>query len=462
MAKKDGWVKLSPPEAGTVRTHMVRSNPWNCDLLPAGDPRASACGKSVDVDDLFTGVSCGETSPCSVEYANSFRTNFVIGALPCCPTGRFCAAPACNLSHRIEKSLVSGCTERSAAESFEYLQQKSTWPAFHGHRGSFELDTLKYIDLLGCRPSSTTGCTEPAFDVVFDIGANTGYFTEQLTVRHFARNYILVEANDVTAKVLNDRWTSNSWKRKWFLEQVPVMQYNFTPNFEIHTAALSNTNGEYLNACLTQSYMQNSSNECEVKTKTLDELVQNDISPEFREMLSAAHSAFIKIDTEGMDELVLQGMSHLLSETRGKYHNGDPHFLVNFIQYQVAPAQVEIAREREDISEYSIQTVTEYLEKHGFESFLIGPRFLPLSALASNSDFLSFIADPQNNAGVRTNFPEFDGSICPLCAAQESASFAANVLAIRSTHPYSAKMKLALGACRESTDFYMTDPQYSF
>jgi hypothetical protein len=72
------------------------------------------------------------------------------------------------------------------------MKQEDTWPAYHGWGGSFELDTLKLLDVLSCKGAD---CPEHTFDLALDLGANTGYYTEKLTTRDFAKNYVLVEAH---------------------------------------------------------------------------------------------------------------------------------------------------------------------------------------------------------------------------------------------------------------------------
>lgn len=321
-----------------------------------------------------------------------------------------------------------------------------------------ELDTLKLIDLLGCHGKN---CTEEPFDLMLDLGANTGYYTEKLTVRNFAKNYIMIEANPSTKDVLQRRWGDEEWKNVWFTQQ--VTKSGRAPHFELINQALSNHSKGVLDMCQTEPSMAaGTSGKCKVSIASIDDLVPAKLTPVFQEHFSQAQSAYIKIDTEGMDELVLRGMSRLLDETRGQYEDGSPRHLVNFLQFEFSPWLMQLAKQREGFQEYDIKSVTQFLESAGFETFLIGPRYLPLSHGSWDDEFLAFTNDPSNNAGAQVNYPNFDDRLCSGCNTLDHESFTGDIFAIRASHPRLSELKLALGACQESTDFDMKDPQYTF
>merc|ERR1719482_2354041 len=125
---------------------------------------------------------------------------------------------------------------------------------------------------------------------------------------------------------------------------------------------------------------------------------------------------------------------------------------------------LKIAGEREGFNpdQYNIKTATEFLESIGFETFLMGPRYLPLSHGSWHDDYKVWTENPNNNAGTRLNYPDFPDTVCWWCQTMDEASFTADVFAIRSSHPHAAEIKLALGACKESKDFDIHDPQYAF
>jgi hypothetical protein len=167
-----------------------------------------------------------------------------------------------------------------------------------------------------------------------------------------------------------------------------------------------------------------------------------------------------------MDELVLRGMKSLLNEERGEYEDGSTRFLVNFLQFEFCPALMKFAKDREGFREYDIKTVTQYLESIGFETFMIGPRFLPLSHGSWDDEYKTYTEDVRNNGGSLLNYPDFDRRIFTWCYTQDCTkpkgpSMTTDVLAIRASHPRATEIKVALGACEESKDFDFKDPQYA-
>jgi len=200
---------------------------------------------------------------------------------------------------------------------------------------------------------------------------------------------------------------------------------------------------------------------CTVPIASVDSLIPSKLTSTLQDNFKDASSAFIKIDTEGMDELVIRGMSSLLQEQRGTYEDGSPRYLVNFFQFEYSPLLMSLAKEREGFHEYDLKTVTAFLESIGFESFLIGPRYLPLSNGSWHDDFRTFTEDPRNNDGKKDTYPDFAGVCGDWCGEIEGPSFTADIFVIRSSHPKATEIKVALGACQESKDFDIKDPQYS-
>lgn len=453
--------------------NLVRPDPWKCDLLPNGDPLRQTCWMEVGIDNFPPDLlDCGHHNTCNIEHANSFRTLQPVGALPCCPTPPFCAAPPCDPAKIVATSKV--CTKRNVAENLEYMKLQEAWPAYHGFGGAYELDVHKIFDTLG---------QHLIFDIAIDLGANDGYYTQKMTVRRFAKNYILIEANHDHVDVLQSRWGNKTWRHRWFTEQLSLPEGEPVPHFEIIHQALSNDTGGTLDLCQTESSLESTSQGCNVPIASVDSLIPDALTPSFKDLLQNAQSAFIKVDTEGMDELVLRGMENLLNEQRGLDENGTPRFLVNFLQFEYAPSLQNAAKAREGFENYTLKTVTDFLESLGFESFLIGPRFLPLSHGSWDDEYVRFTEDPANNMGRLENYPNFDRRIASWCYSDDCTtatqpSTCADVFAIRSTHPLANDLKLALGACQESRDFdpndllrrptevfdvlrNMTDPRYA-
>jgi len=430
---------------------MTRPEEWKCDMIPIGDEREKTCnlGRESLKPEL---LDC--KNGCGVEQANSYRTMSWIGALPCCRTAPFCAAPACT---KEQPAAPSTCTKRPPHENVAYMQLQETWPGYHGHGGAFELDTLKYLDLLACHGED---CPDKTFDLMIDLGANTGYFTEKVAVRRFAKDYLMVEANPKTTQVLQDyRFGNADFKQAWFTQQVGQKEGEPLPEFEIICQALSSHADGFLDMCQTEGSM--AASECNVKIASVDSLLAESLTSSFKNKVAEAQSAFIKIDTEGMDELVLRGMQGLLQEQRGTHADGSPRHLVNFMQFEYSPALMKKAQDRESFQNYDLKTTTQFLESIGFETFLIGPRFLPLSHGSWDDLYKTWTQDPANNAGALTNYPTFDSRLCTWCPTMvNEPSFTTDVFAMRASHPRAAEIKVALGACQESKDFDPNDPQY--
>jgi len=349
------------------------------------------------------------------------------------------------------------CTKPEPKESATYMKRSNVWPAYHGSGGSFELDSLKLLDALGCQRNKTGHCQGGGFDLMFDLGANVGYFTEKLTVRNFAKNYIMIEANKNTVNILNSRWGNQTWRKEWYSKQVRQRGELQIPKFHIIAAPLSSTVGEKINLCLTEHSMMGSPDGCTISTQTVDHIVQTSLPVDFQQIYRTAQSVFVKIDTEGMDELVLKGMKGMLAETRGRYGDGSPRHLVNFLQIEYVPALMKTAQQRQRILAYNLKTTTDFLESQGFETFLIGPRYIPLSHGSWTDEFLTIIQDPRNNPGMR---PDFGNQLCPGCKNSHQATFSSDLFLVRSSHPQAAALKRALGACRESKDFDLHSPHY--
>lgn len=449
----------NPDAMREVVWKMIRPDAWHCDLLPDWDSRAHTCASAVDLASLKPELlDCGKDNKCSIEHANSFRTLQPVGALPCCSTSPFCSAPVCNA--QMERKAPPACTKRTPSVNLDYMTLQEVWPAYHGYGGAYEIDIHKIFDVL-----ASSGSQAAPFDVAFDIGANTGYFTEKMTTRTFAKNYILIEANPLVVDTLRSRWNNSDWKKRWFAEQVHPRSTLQVPNFEIIHQALSNSTGGTLDLCQTEGSLGLTAQGCTVPIATVDHVMLTSLEPMYRDIVRDARSAFVKIDTEGMDELVLRGMEKLLQETRGVNEDGTTNYLVNFLQFEYSPQLTHLAKVREDFRSYSLKTVTEFLESVGFESFMIGPRFLPLSHGSWTDEFMTFTEDPRNNMGRRETYPGFDGRIAPWCymedcKAKSTPTMTTDVFAIRASHPRATELKVALGACQESSDFDINDQSY--
>jgi len=450
-----------------VLANLIVSTQWNCDLLPhAADPRGPTCGLSFKDTGLHP-ANLTELGNNSHDHMNSMRMLFPVGALPCCSTMPFCGAPACKADATNPKTDAGAapaptCTKSSAQDNFAYMSSVEMWPAYHGWGGSYEIDVMKHVDILGTLLRQD-GRVEPV-DLVIDIGANSGFITEKLTTRHFGKNYILVDAFIGMRDMFRERLGNESFKEKWFKEQVPDRSGAVIPNFDFLNYAVANKSGGSLDLCMGAWAMWGAVNDqkpCPVDKVALGDVIPSRLSPTLSAAFAAAESAYIKVDVEGYDQMALQGMSGVLQEERGTYSNGEIRHLVNFIQLEVCVVCTEAVKKNENLSEYDVKTVTTFLESMGFEVFLMGPRYLPLSHGSWDDSFNAFFSDAENS-NAKT-YPAFHDIHCPGtgCPGETpSNDFTADLFALRKSHPRATEIKLALGSCQESHDFSLTDEQY--
>jgi len=440
----------------TAKQHQIRLDAWNwdawnCDLNH--DPCSLTCREPNVIDAIDPHNLGCDTHTCDQPHHNAFRSIQAIGSLPCCPTFPICAAPACAKASTASLVLTpqATCTKRSIKENLAYMQQPDAWTAYHGAGGSFELDISKVFDILG--GCEGTGCAANPFDLVIDLGANGGIWTMKSTLRHFGKNYILVDAGVDVVRDMTSRLQNETWKQCWFTQQVPShpdIPDAKMPEFEIFHQALSNHSG-VLDLCQTQ-YLRTG---CTVPLATVDSLLPAKLSPAFQEHFRQAQSAFLKIDVEGMDELVMRGMENLFKEQRGVDKDGNPNFLVNFLYFEFSPLLMYVAKNREGFEWYDLKSVTMFLESQGFETFMIGPRFLPLSHGSWDDEYLTLTSSAARNS---------NGELAPNPTAYRNnpdPTFCSDIFAIRASHPRAAEIKVALGACQESKDFDINDAQYA-
>lgn len=453
----------------TVLGQMIVSNPWKCDLLPEWDIyRRPTCNMPFSESGLHP-AHRSELGNSSSDHKSSIRMLFPIGSLPCCSTMPFCSAPACQAEQISAVSTLQldekSCTKHTANENFAYMTSPEVWPIYHGWGGSYDLDVQKHYDILHTALHQE-GRFEP-FDLVIDVGANSGVITEKLTARNFARNYILVEAYPGMKTFFESRFGNADWKQRWLSEQVPSRKETQVPELEFLNFAVNSKSEGSVDFCTNNMWsVVNNNVPCPVDKMALDDMIPGRLSDKFSGVFAAAESAYVKTDVEGMDELALRGMSRLFQEQRGKYKDGAPRYLVNFLQLEYSPILANEWKDKERLPNYDLNTVTAFLESVGFETFLMGPRYLPLSHGSWDNSFKEFMEDPENSFGG-PHFPVFSQMACPGPECPDKLTgplrnvVAADLFAIRASHPMAAKIKRALGSCKESQDFYYEDEHYA-
>jgi len=442
---------------------MVVSNPFKCQFLIApNDPRAVSCGKTMLEAGLHPAHLSAEGNV-SYERSNSLRALLPIGSLPCCTTAPYCAAPNCAASSLVGDART--CTKTTAASNYAYMVHPEVWPAYHGHGGGFELDVQKHWDVLsllnGFHPAL------PPFDLLIDLGANAGQTTERFVMRRFAKDYIMVEAapNLAAPPFFASRFGDPEWRNRFLLEQTTTWNgaVELQPQFQFMNYALSDKSGGFLDTCGYQKKVDGDPN-CTAEMATVDSLIPGRLTPEFATRFSKAQSAYVKVDVEGMDQKVLTGMTNLLAEKRGVAH------LVNFIMLEYCPACMERVRRFSELDSYDLKTFTQTLESLGFEAFLMGPRYLPLTHGSWDDAFGTFAVSPENQRCNTKRYPKFKELFPEIfpdgeCLDEKDildALFTGDIFAIRSSHSKAAEIKVALGACEESRNFNISDPQYDW
>mmetsp|Transcript_52357 Transcript_52357/g.86771 ORF Transcript_52357/g.86771 Transcript_52357/m.86771 type:complete len:522 (+) Transcript_52357:83-1648(+) len=445
----------------SLLNRMVLSNPYKCEFL-AGDNdfRAPSCDKSIVEAGLHPSHFTAEGNA-SADHVNILRLYLPIGALPCCATAPFCSAPSCTpQSAMLLKSTQSSdakiCTKRSAAFNYAYMTHPEVWPAYYGTGGSYEIDVQKHWDVLGrlngLRPH------DPPFDLFIDLGANSGFFTEKVVMRRFAKDYLMVEAAPQLRETFDARLGNLKWRNR-FLKQAATWENasSYKPDFEFKTFALSDRSGGYLDICSFNWSWAPPVN-CKSEKASVDTIVSSKLSRNFAAKVKKAQSAYVKVDTEGMDQMALLGMRKLLQEKRGK------DFLVNFMMFEFCAACMEKVRQIHDLKSYDLKTFAKTLESLGFEAFLMGPRYLPLTHGSWADAFVKFSKDPENKMCQARQYPKIKDAWPEWCEEEQGPDgtlFAGDIFAIRAGHPKAAEIKLALGACKESTDFNLKDAQYN-
>jgi len=442
-----------------VLEKMVMGQPWVCELVPPSSPLI--CGHTSLAASGLHPMNM-TTSNGTHEHMNSVRMLFPLGSVPCCSTMPFCSAPAC--SDTPQPSLIKTCEKRSSVENIIYMTSPYLWPAYHGWSGSYEFDVQKHWDVLTSLLRQE-GRVEP-FDLLLDVGANSGYMTDKWTTRHFSRSYVLVDAYVGMKKMYDGRFGNETFKKAWFTSQVPDVPGATIPTFEFLNVAVNDVSGGNLDLCANSDTKANiwaaanGGQPCPVEIVALDDVIPARLAPQTQEVFRNSQSAFLKTDVEGMDEKALRGMSRILSETRGSYDNGAAKHLVNFIQLEYSTFLMRDVKQREKVNHYSLATLVAFLESMGFESFLVGPMYLPLSHGSWSDEFQRIMEDPQYDFGG-AHLPSSEIDRWPNNADLEMSATTVDLFALRASHPMAAQIKHELGACQDSHEFRLDDAQYN-
>jgi len=282
-------------------------------------------------------------------------------------------------------------------------------------------------------------------------------------LRNFAKDYLMVDAFPPNKEVFKNHFGDTNFVAEWY-KKLPAWHSQQVGHFEFITSAIGNVS-DAGDGTLTLDLCDGrtpgfKTAPCPSEINTPDMLIPGKLSAEMREKVAQAQSAYIKIDVEGLDQAAIDGMRNLLNETRGTYADGKPRYLVDFMMLEFCPDCMEKVQKEKGLPKYDLSTNVAVLESLGFEVFLMGPRYLPLSHGSWLDDYNTFSFSPTNSP-LSGSYPSFRELICPGAWCREGNFFAADLFAMRSSQPHATQIKLSLGSCKESREFSMEDPQYA-
>jgi hypothetical protein len=275
------------------------------------------------------------------------------------------------------------------------------------------------------------------FDIAVDLGSDWGSVTGRMSSRKMAKDFILLDAWGANKQSFYEKAFGNqAFKDVWYAEQVSWPAGKAQPNFEFLNFALSNKTEGTFDMCQGPGrwHLKGQGFEvpsCPVPIMALDDLIPGKLTPLMQAKFAQAQSLYLKMDVDGMDQLTMDGGKRLLSETRGTYADGKPRHLVNFLMFEMCPFCYNETKAQKGFAEYDLGTTVRLLSSLGFETFVMGPRYIPLSGASWLDEYKTLI--PGGTA---------------------------DLFAMRTTNPWSPQIKLALGACTESKDFNINDGQY--
>jgi hypothetical protein len=342
------------------------------------------------------------------------------------------------------------------------MTHPQAWPAYFAKGGSFDLDVEKHWDVLTRLLGDYAQSIEP-FDLTIDLGADWGSFTERFSARKFAKDFIVLDAVPGNKMLFDGRMGNASYLQKWYSEQVSAWpEGRALPQFEMVSFAISNKSEGTFDMCDGGTWHLQGVPPCPVPIMSVDDIFPSQLSPAFQEKFRLAQSAYLKLDLDGMDQLGVDGMRRLFSEVRGVHEDGSSRHMVNFMMLEFCPQCIKEARETNKFAKYDLGTLVQLYESLGFELFMIGPHYVPLSHGSWLEEYNTLFSDTHIcPAGVTMDhFKEIACPNAPEACVLDECMFAADLFAMRASHPRATEIKLALGACTESQEFDPQDENY--
>ena len=293
-----------------------------------------------------------------------------------------------------------------------YSQVAGNWAVYMGEEeGTDYRQTYRWLDTLKALGG--------AIDFAIDVGAHAGTFSDKVRWRFPYAAFALLDADPN----LVSSWLVPGYSR---LEDTAVFNrvldnVSDAPVQLLGSGGVQPANGRA--AAADSTAPQSADGEGRLLTSRLDDVIPLELPPSLRMRWEAAACVFLKVDTEGMDELVLRGFDAALSRRHGRA-------VVQIVQLEFSPAQMREVNA--DVGAYNLNSTRSFLEARGFAVFWIGPNFVPITHGAWTDRYLELAQQKPETL---------------LGPGMAGRTMATDLLAVREDYPLLPKLRQLLGSC---------------
>lgn len=293
-----------------------------------------------------------------------------------------------------------------------YSQVAGNWAVYMGEEeGTDYRQTYRWLDTLKALGG--------AIDFAIDVGAHAGTFSDKVRWRFPYAAFALLDADPN----LVSSWLVPGYSR---LEDTAVFNrvldnVSDAPVQLLGSGGVQPANGRA--AAADSTAPQSADGEGRLLTSRLDDVIPLELPPSLRMRWEAAACVFLKVDTEGMDELVLRGFDAALSRRHGRA-------VVQIVQLEFSPAQMREVNP--DVGVYNLNSTRSFLEARGFAVFWIGPNFVPITHGAWTDKYLELAQQKPETL---------------LGPGMAGRTMATDLLAVREDYPLLPKLRQLLGSC---------------
>ena len=293
-----------------------------------------------------------------------------------------------------------------------YSQVAGNWAVYMGEEeGTDYRQTYRWLDTLKALGG--------AIDFAIDVGAHAGTFSDKVRWRFPYAAFALLDADPN----LVSSWLVPGYSR---LEDTAVFNrvldnVSDAPVQLLGSGGVQPANGRA--AAADSTAPQSADGEGRLLTSRLDDVIPLELPPSLRMRWEAAACVSLKVDTEGMDELVLRGFDAALSRRHGRA-------VVQIVQLEFSPAQMREVNP--DVGVYNLNSTRSFLEARGFAVFWIGPNFVPITHGAWTDKYLELAQQKPETL---------------LGPGMAGRTMATDLLAVREDYPLLPKLRQLLGSC---------------